>query len=440
MTLLTDRGLRSVFAAGGLLALMTVVAACGNSSSGSASGGSSQNTGASSANKDPIMVGWIGPVNTATISYAGIIAALKAGAAAANKTGGINGHPLKIWTCNTNYQAPQELTCAREAASAGLDVIVGDNNDFEAAPYASILAKAGIPEVENTGPLPNGFAGPLTFPATFPQSTLIACDSPELAKAAGGNKVVEVSNAPPALVKATSPIYAAAAKVTGDTFLPPIIAPSTASDFSSYVADAQKEGANIVLMVLLGAGPQAFVRASSQAGATYSICTPLGLSGVGGWSNLGSATNRLYVGADFEPLSSNLPLVHEFLSQMAAEVKSGDAAATTSPKSFMAQTMEAWLGLQIVEQAAAHVHGSVTKSALVQALRTTRFTFGGIIPPFSFSSAPENGATSPLPAMKAYTHIWNSTTYLWKWNPSAANYTLFTKLPDTFGLAIKGSS
>ena len=218
---------------------------------GSAASAKSPSNAGHAAKKSTIIIGTEAPVNTSTVSWPGIFSALQVGAKAVNKHGGINGHPIKIWTCNNNYAPSQTVACAREAVAAGVEVMVGDLNPFDGPTYAAILAKAGIADVENTGPLPNGFDGPLTFPLTFPQSTFLACDSRKLAQAAGGNKIVFVTNVPAAISGLLSPLYAAGAKETGDDYLPVINAPGTTSDYSPYVADAAKEGANIVIMGLV---------------------------------------------------------------------------------------------------------------------------------------------------------------------------------------------
>lgn len=413
------------------MAVALVASACG---AGAATSDSKK------ANKSPIIIGTQAPVNTSTVSWPGIFAALRVGANAVNKAGGINGHRIKIWTCNNNYTPTGTLNCAREAVSSGVDVMVGDLNPFDGSAYGAILANAGIADVENTGPLTNGFEGSSTFPLTFPQSTFVACDSKALAKAAGGNKVVVVSNVPDAIQGALTPIWSSAAKETGDKFLPTISAPANTSDYSPYVADATKDGANIVIMSLVSGGPQAFVRAASQAGAKFTICTALGLSGTGGWYGLGSEASRVYVGADFQPLSSKLPLMKEFVSQMTAAFKGGNSAATLSPKVFQDQTMEAWLGFQAVAQAAKHIKGSVTRQSIVKALRTTKLNFGGVIPSISFSSrSAVSGVHSSLPTLQAFEHVYNSNGYLWKWNPRSGKYTGVASLPNTFGLALKGA-
>jgi branched-chain amino acid transport system substrate-binding protein len=409
-----------------------VVGACGSSgSSGNANGG-----GGASGAHSPIMVGTIAPVSTAALSYGGIFATLKAWATQENKHGGLNGHPIKTWTCNTEYQSAQELACARQAVSAGVDVMVGDNNDLEGSAYGAILSQAKIPDVENTGAESNGFAGAYTFPITWPLGTFVTCASSNMAQIAGGKKIVAVATQN-AVSSALLALDQTAAKNSGDTWLKPIMVSSDTADYSSSVAQAQQSGAQTVLMILLGAGPQAFVRASSAVGAKYKICTALGLSGAGGFSGLGSAANNVFVGSDSVPVTTNTSAMKAFNTAMKAEQATGDSAASLSPKTYQAQTMETWLGLQAVQQAAATIKGSPTPSAITAALRKVSLSFGGIVPSFSFSDKPETGAGSSDPAAQAFAHVWNSTAYLWKWNPGSSTYTLAGKVPNTFGLASK---
>jgi hypothetical protein len=193
-------------------------------------------------------------------------------------------------------------------------------------------------------------------------------------------------------------------------------------------------------MAMLGGAPQAFVRASSEAGAKYTICTAIGLSGTGGFYNLGDATNRLYVGSDTASLTTNSPVVQKFISEINAAHAAGNADATVSPHGYFDQTAEAWLGLQAVIQAASTIHGDITKQSIAQALNTAHLNFGGFIPSLSFGATPESGANSSSPLFKEFQHVWNSTGYLWKWNPTTGQYEPFAIVPNTFGLALKGGA
>ena len=415
------------------------LAACGSSgSSGTSTTSGGSGGGAQSAPQGtPITVGSLAPVNTSSgQSYPGIFATLHAWAATVNKSGGLNGHPVRVWTCNTNYTPTQELACGRQAVSAGVDVIVGDNNEFENQAYASLLSDARIPDVENTGPQANGFSGSLTFPLTWQQGTFVPCVSQAMATAAGGKKVVAVENLPSALWSSAGPLFQYASKALGTQWLTPIKAAVSTTDWSSAVAQAQQSGANTVVMLLLGAAPQAFVRASSAAGAHFKICTALGLSGAGGFFNVGSEGSNVFLGADAVPTSSKTPGMKAFVAAMNAEHARGDAAASLSPKTLQDESLETWVGLAAVKQAVDSIKGPITKQAIATALKTTKFDFGGMIPNFSFGQKPKSGAGAPDPSARAYEHVWNSAAYLWQWAPTSQQYELKGSVADSFSASL----
>lgn len=386
----------------------------------------------------PITFGTIVPINTPTGSWPGVISALNAGATAINKSGGINGHPVKIWTCKTPViVAAQEVACARRAAASPSVALIGDLNGENANTYGEILAKAGLPDIANTGPLTNGYTGNTAFPTTWSLANFFPCVSGALARQAGGNKLAAVVIDHPS-VAAQEPVYRRMAKAEGINWVKTIKTPITASDYSSAVAEAQQTGANIVMILLVGNGPQAFVRASSGAGAKYRICTALGLSGFGGWGGTGRSADKLYVGADFRPLGGKNATIRRFESEMAAQARTGDKNANVAPEVLQSNTVQAWLGLQIAAQAAKKIKGPITRASLRKALSTTNAKLGGIIPDINFASRPLSGASSSIPLLKGYERVWSSPAYLWKWNSSAKKYSLIASYKNTFKETVQG--
>ena len=418
-----------------VVVVVAVLAGCGSSSSSSSSASGSQAAASSSAKGSPITFGSIAAINTPTGNYPGIFAALKAGAAEVNQTGGINGHPVKIWTCNTQGTAAGEIDCARSAASSGVLAVISDLNAFSSfKEYGQILSSAGVLDIENTGPYPNGFEGPTAFPLTLSLGTLVGCLSSPLAKAAGGNKVALITQAIPP-TETLDAIDANIAKAQGTKIVKTILVPQTAPDLASTVAEAQGSGANIVMLQIpFGDQPQTFVRDSSAAGAHYAICSPIGITGQGGWAGTGSAANNLYVAADFAPLTSSAPGMKQFLSHMAAIGASSDL----TPATFKGQYVDAWLGMQAAVQAAKNVSGPVTRASLKAAMAKTSATFGGVIPPIDFSKAPASPAGSNLPLMQAYTRVFSSPAYLWKWIPSQNQYKEEGSFTNAFAQAAFG--
>jgi ABC-type branched-subunit amino acid transport system substrate-binding protein len=407
-----------------------VLAACSTQSSGSS--GTAVSTG--SANKSPILIGTEAPINTNLISYPGIFSAVEAAAATVNSEGGINGHPIKVFTCNTQDTSNGELGCARQAVANHVVAMVGANVDNATEQYSKEMTAAQIVDVANTGADLYAYSGSNAYPVTFIDGTFNPCVSGLLASSSGHPKTaVLVANANAQAQALFEPFFANQAKADGVKWLTPIIAPTTVSDYSPYVAQAQADHPGMVVMLLTGSGPQAFVHASSQAGATYDVCTALGLDGSGQWSGLGSEDNNLYVGADFSPVtnaSGAPPLMKTLYASMEARYKGGDSAANPAPTTIQAQAVEAWLGTWAFAQAARTIQGSVTAASVFNAMPQLKATFGGIVPNVDFAKSQDCGL---------FKRVYNSTEYLWKYNESSNDYTQVGSLPNDFQTSVCGS-
>jgi hypothetical protein len=341
---------------------------------------------------------------------------------------------VKIWTCNTQGTAAGEIDCARSAASSGVLAVIGDLNSFSSfKEYGQILDSAGILDIENTGPYPNGFEGPTAFPLTLSLGTLVGCLSSSLAKVAGGNRVALITEALPP-TEALDPIDANIAKAQGTRIVKTILVPFGTADLASTVAEAQGTGANIVMLQIPGDQPQTFVKDSSATHAHYAICAPVGITGQGGWAGTGSAASNVYVAADFAPLGSSASGMRQFLSQMAA----AGASSNLTPANFKGEYVDAWLGMQAAVQAAKTISGAVTRSSLLAAMRKATVSFGGVIPPIDFSKSPESPAGSNVPLMLGYTRVFSSPAYLWKWVPATGQYTQVGSFTNAFEEAAFG--
>lgn len=416
---------RILGAVGALVIGCGALAAC-SSSGGSNPGASTSGGSNASSSGGDIVIGNMAPVATSSVDFGGIPAAVEAAANQINQNGGINGRKIKVVTCNTQYVANQELACARQLVAAHAVAAIGMNNALQGTALEKILSDAHIADIENVGPLPASFQGTNTFPLTWELGSFSPCASSAIKNATGGKSVVFVGGQMPAL-PVVEPIIQKSAEAAGLAWKAPITHPLTVTDYSPYVAKAMASGADIVALLELGSGPQAFVRASSSAGAKYAICTALGLSGSGGWANLGSATNNLYVGATFKPLSesNSLPLMKSLIDSFAAEKSSGSQYAkyaSTAPADFQAQAMGAWLGVQAFAQVAKTIKGDITAQSVLNALPTAKVNLGGIIPNIDFSQKQSAGD---------YKRVFNSDAYLWKWDSSTNSYQLAGSDPDT---------
>src|ERR1700728_3647377 len=108
-------------------------AGCSSSAATSSAGGA---TASSAAAKTPIRL-MVDTVMTPSAAYGGLsfpypATGAEAAAAALNKTGGIDGHPIRIDACDNQGNPNQSAACGREAKSNG-DIAVIGSFDIEGA-------------------------------------------------------------------------------------------------------------------------------------------------------------------------------------------------------------------------------------------------------------------------------------------------------------------
>ncbi len=136
-----------------LVVAALVASACGSSSGHGAATGTTPGTsatGSSAAGKSPILLGYIGDLTgVASSTFADGAAGAQARIDVQNAEGGVNGHPLKMVTADTESSPGGAATAAEELVQTKHVFAIMENSAlfFGSAPY---LAKQGIP-VTGTG-------------------------------------------------------------------------------------------------------------------------------------------------------------------------------------------------------------------------------------------------------------------------------------------------
>jgi branched-chain amino acid transport system substrate-binding protein len=115
----------------------------GMSASGgaAASGGSSASSGSSTATGSPIVIADDTEVTGSGADYSAMPKAEQVAVDYLNASGGVGGHPLKLITCDTKYNAAGSLACAQQAVAQNPVAILGED-DFSNASGADALYKS----------------------------------------------------------------------------------------------------------------------------------------------------------------------------------------------------------------------------------------------------------------------------------------------------------
>ncbi|MFI6639465.1 ABC transporter substrate-binding protein [Streptomyces sp. NPDC050504] len=131
----------------------------------------------------PITVMTWAPQNTTTVHKAGMPAMAKAYARWINDRGGIDGHELRVITCDEPDDAMNTAeSCARKAVKKGVAAVVGSYSR-DAHSFMGPLESAGIPYIGGYGVADSEFSSYLSYPVNGGQPALIAGSGRQLAGA-----------------------------------------------------------------------------------------------------------------------------------------------------------------------------------------------------------------------------------------------------------------
>jgi branched-chain amino acid transport system substrate-binding protein len=413
-------------ACAGFASLIVGLSGCGtaggNSPASPSSVSSPKFTGA------PIKVATSAPIRTPIDDLPQIFAGVKAAARAINKSGGIHGHEVQVITCNGQGDPNAEVACARNAVAAGVIAMVGELTYANPGGFENALAQGGTADVAPFAFSPPQFSSPTTFPIVFANGEFAACASPALLRMAGTSKVAAVvANA--VSYEADLGIVEAAARNQGVKFAGSLQTGQTTADFAPLVAGTASKSAGLVVLALDPSESPPFITASVSAGKTWSYCNVDGNILDSQLVQLGPAVSKYYQGSSFPPLSAaaQYPQFKAFMSDMRAEQAAGDSAASLGAATFNTNGLNAWLGMQVVDQVAKAINGPITHATFLGALKKAKVDLG-IVPPIDFARPIGRG---PFP------RVFNDYVDLQRWDPAKKEFVLVPGV-TTHGLAAMG--
>lgn len=139
--------------------------------------------GTAEASDDPVTVMTWAPEGTNATNMPGMPAMGQAYARWINSKGGINGHPLRVITCNDHNDTVHAARCAGRAAKAGAVAVVGSYSQHGRS-FMSSLEAHGIPYIGGYGVAEEEFTSPLSYPVNGGLPALVSGNGRQLA--AGG--------------------------------------------------------------------------------------------------------------------------------------------------------------------------------------------------------------------------------------------------------------
>ncbi|MFE6127854.1 ABC transporter substrate-binding protein [Streptomyces sp. NPDC056437] len=136
--------------------------------------------GSTGGSREPVTVMTFAPQDTKATNMPGMPAMAKAYARWVNSHGGIDGHELRIISCNEQNTSTGAATCARRAAKEGVDAVVGSYSQHGDA-FMAPLEAARIPFIGGFGISEEEFTSYLSYPVNGGQAALLAGQGLQLA-------------------------------------------------------------------------------------------------------------------------------------------------------------------------------------------------------------------------------------------------------------------
>ncbi|MFD7610392.1 ABC transporter substrate-binding protein [Streptomyces sp. NPDC059828] len=136
--------------------------------------------GTSDGSREPLTVMTFAPEETKATNMPGMPAMAQAYAKYVNARGGIDGHELRVLTCNERNTAAGAATCARRAAQEGAVAVVGSYSQNGRA-FMGPLEAAGIPYIGGFGISDEEFTSYLSYPINGGVAALLAGNGRQLA-------------------------------------------------------------------------------------------------------------------------------------------------------------------------------------------------------------------------------------------------------------------
>ncbi|MEU8709566.1 ABC transporter substrate-binding protein [Streptomyces sp. NPDC048565] len=138
--------------------------------------------GTSDDSRETVTVMTWAPDTTAAdaVNMAGMTAMATAYARWINENGGLDGHRLRVLTCNEQDTSAGASKCARQAVDSGVAAVVGSYSRYGRS-FLAPLEAAGIPYIGGYGASADEFTSYLSYPVNGGQPALVAGNGEQLA-------------------------------------------------------------------------------------------------------------------------------------------------------------------------------------------------------------------------------------------------------------------
>ncbi|CAM2924661.1 ABC transporter substrate-binding protein [Prescottella defluvii] len=280
---------------------------------------SSADPAQNAATGEPIKVGQILSIQAGGLSVANMGAGMTASVEALNSRGGVAGRPLELVQCDSMGDPNKEVDCANKMVSEGVAATLADFTPASPESVSQILATAGIPRIGMNPMNIADFTSPNVF-TPFAGSLLTLYANVD-ALVSQGNTKLSLMRPDVPVAAMLSQMLAPAVQAQGAEIVNEVAVGAGATDYTQFVAAAERNGAQGVIMALTATESNQIADAFEQLGSKLSFAMPATNFTQADLQNLGTfATSSIYTSPVPAPSSStdDFPGLVPFLDDMSA--------------------------------------------------------------------------------------------------------------------------
>ncbi|NRI66595.1 hypothetical protein FEZ60_13710 [Rhodococcus sp. MS16] len=334
------------------------------------------------ATGDPIKVGQIAPIEAPGLGSAAYAAGMVASVDAFNDRGGVNGRPLELIQCDSMGDPNKEVDCANKMVSEGAVATLADFTPVSSEASSKILLDAGIARI---GLNPVNMAD---FTATnvytpFSGSLLNLYGMIDMLVAQGKTKLSLMRPDLPVTAQLVG-LLTPAVQAKGAEIVNDVAVGTGATDYTQFIAAAERNGAQGVIMALGAADANPIAQSFEQLGSKLTFA--LGSAGFSqaDLQDLGTfATSSTYTGPTPAASSStdDFPGLKDFLADME---KSGKDEL--GRENLNGDAMNPWLTVRAFGEVAKDLK-DVNKNTVMQGFENAKaLDMAGLVPSWTPSA------------------------------------------------------
>jgi ABC-type branched-subunit amino acid transport system substrate-binding protein len=401
----------------GLASVGLLAAACGSSSA--------TNTTTTQAGKaatgTPIPVGQIYPATGANLALPELGNSLKASIAGLNNSGGINGHPVKLIQCDSQGDSNTEVQCAQTMVKDHVVATLEDSTFSNPAQVNTILHGAGIPRIGLTSADVSDYSNPDNFDFTGGGIfTLVGMMENLVNK---GDKKISVVVPDEPQSTETHLLLDPIATAEGAKVVNYVLVSSASGDYSQYVAQAEQNGAQGMVLALPNAQLVQMAQVINQLNPKIDYTTGIAGFTLTQLKDLGAFSKKVSFvwwtpGIDD---TKNFPGLDEPIATLTANMPGANINNMTST------SLSSWLAVHAFDEVMKSQPGTPTAASVLAAFKAAKdIPMNGIIKPWSPGAVQSAGSLSSV-----FTNVSNPWMYRISYNGTSTQ-TSPSELFNTF--------